>query len=35
MKTIDLDQYVKEQNLLVALEMGLIDWFQYLEFWRS
>jgi hypothetical protein len=26
---------LKEQNLVMALKLGLIDWFQYLEMWRS
>lgn len=26
---------IKEQNLIVALKLGIIDWFQYLELWKA
>lgn len=25
----------REQNLIMALKLGLITWFQYLELWRK
>ena len=29
------ERHLKEKNLVTALQLGLIDWFQFFEMWRK